>query len=70
MKTSNKILICTAIALLIVPLTIMVLVAKTNRISTQQYNQIILGEEDLDKEGSRYVKKYDTQPFDKISIKG
>ncbi|WP_316850125.1 hypothetical protein [Pedobacter agri] len=57
MKTSNKILIGMAATLLIVPLTIMILVAKTNRITTQQYNQIILGEEDLDKEGSRYVKK-------------
>ncbi|MET0573272.1 MAG: hypothetical protein ABWZ79_17745 [Pedobacter agri] len=70
MKTSNKILIGMAATLLIVPLTIMILVAKTNRITTQQYNQIILGEEDLDKEGSRYVKKYDTAPFDKISIHG
>ncbi|WP_316806036.1 hypothetical protein [Pedobacter agri] len=70
MKTSNKILICLAVALLTIPLTIMVLVAKTSRISDQQYNQIILGEEDLDKEGSRFVKKYDTKAFNKIFIQG
>ena len=70
MKTSNKILIGLAIALLTIPLTIMILVAKTSRISDRQYNQIILGEEDLDKEGSRFVKKYDTEAFDKIFIQG
>jgi len=70
MKTSNKLLIILSVILLTVPLGIMILVAKSNRIDNDRYNQILLEEETLDKKASRFVTKFDTKSFDKIFIQG
>lgn len=70
MKTSNKLLIGLAIALLIIPLTVMILIAKVNRIDNKTYNKMLMGAETTDGAAGRYIKKYPVQAFQNVVING
>jgi hypothetical protein len=70
MKTSNKLLIGLAIALLIIPLTVMILIAKVNRIDNKTYNKMLMEAETTDGAADRYVKKYPVKAFQNVVING
>ena len=70
MKTSNKLLIGLAIALLIIPLTVMILIAKVNRIDNKTYNKMLMGAETTDGAADRYIKTYPVQAFQNVVING
>ncbi|MGQ7853742.1 hypothetical protein ACUN24_05790 [Pedobacter sp. WC2501] len=70
MKTSNKLLMGLAIALLIIPLTVMILIAKANRIDNKTYDKMITGAETIDSEADRFIKKFPVQAFQQVVING
>jgi hypothetical protein len=70
MKTSNKLLAGLAIALLIIPLTVMILIAKVNRIDNKTYDKMLMGAETTDGAADRYIKKYPVEAFQNVVING
>lgn len=70
MKTSNKLLMGLAISLLIIPLTVMILIAKANRIDNKTYDKMLVGAETTDSDVERYIKRYPVQAFQNIVING
>lgn len=59
-----------AIALLIIPLTVMILIAKANRIDNKTYDKMITGAETIDSEADRFIKKFPVQAFQQVVING
>ncbi|WP_426327107.1 hypothetical protein [Pedobacter sp. R-06] len=70
MKTSSKLLIGLALTLLIVPLTVMILIARANRIDNKTYDKMLMGAETTDGAADRYIKKYPVQAFQNVVING
>ncbi|WP_025143449.1 hypothetical protein [Pedobacter jeongneungensis] len=70
MKTSNKLLTGLAIALLIIPLTVMILIAKANRIDNKTYDKMLTGAETTDSDVDRFITKYPVQAFQHVVING
>ncbi|WP_316844603.1 hypothetical protein [Pedobacter psychrodurus] len=70
MKTSNKLLAGLAIALLIVPLTVMILIAKANRIDNKTYDKMLMGAETIGDDVDQFIKKYPVQAFQNVVISG
>jgi len=70
MKTSNKLLIGLALTLLIVPLTVMILIAKANRIDDKTYNKMLMGAENINSDLDRFIKKYPVKAFHNVVING
>ncbi|GAA4207814.1 hypothetical protein GCM10022289_30800 [Pedobacter jeongneungensis] len=70
MKTSNKLLIGLAIALLIIPLTVMILIAKANRIDNKTYDKMLMGAETINGDADRLIKKYSVPAFQHVVING
>ncbi|RLJ77757.1 hypothetical protein [Pedobacter alluvionis] len=70
MKTSNKLLMGLTIALLIIPLTVMILIANANRIDNKTYDKMITGAETIDSEADRFIKKFPVQAFQQVVING
>ena len=70
MKTSNKLLTGLAITLLIVPLTVMIFIAKANRIDNKTYDKMLMGAETIGDDEDRFIKKYPVQAFQKVVING
>lgn len=70
MKTSNKLLIALALTLLILPLSILTIIAKDNRIDEKEYHALIKGEETSDLVTSKFIKKYKTTRFKNVTITG
>lgn len=70
MKTSDKLLMGMAISLLIIPLTVMILIAKGNRIDNKTYDKMLMGAETTDSDVERYIKRYPVQAFQNIVING
>jgi len=59
-----------AIVLLIIPLTVMILIAKANRIDNKTYDKMITGAETIDSEADRFIKKFPVQAFQQVVING
>ena len=70
MKTSNKLLTGLAITLLIVPLTVMIFIAKANRIDNKTYDKMLMGAETIGNDEDRFIKKYPVQAFQNVVING
>ncbi|MBT2559604.1 hypothetical protein J7E50_16910 [Pedobacter sp. ISL-68] len=70
MKTSSKLLIGLALTLLIVPLTVMILIAKANRIDNKTYNKMLMGAENINSDLDRFIKKYPVKAFHNVVISG
>lgn len=70
MKTSNKLLTGLAITLLIVPLTVMIFIAKANRIDNKTYDKMLMGAETIGDDEDRFIKKYPVQAFQNVVING
>jgi hypothetical protein len=70
MKTSNKLLIGLALTLLIVPLTVMILIAKANRIDNKTYNKMLMEAENINSDLDRLIKKYPVKAFHNVVISG
>lgn len=70
MKTSNKLLTGLAITLLIVPLTVMIFIAKANRIDNKTYDKMLMGAETIGNDEDRFIKKYPVQAFQNVVIDG
>ncbi|MFD2582741.1 hypothetical protein ACFSR6_09595 [Pedobacter vanadiisoli] len=70
MKTSNKLLTGLAITLLIIPLTIMILIAKANRIDNKTYDKMLSGAETANSDVERFITNYPVQAFQHVVING
>lgn len=70
MKTSNKLLIGLAISLLTIPLIVLIIFAKANRIDNNTYNNMLMGAESTNVDVDRFIKKYPVQTFQDVIING
>lgn len=70
MKTSNKLLITLAIVLLTIPLGIMIVIAKMNRVDSTSYSRLLRGEKTNSAEFNKLLDNYETTSFSKLQIKG
>ncbi|SDD42166.1 hypothetical protein [Pedobacter soli] len=70
MKTSNKLLIALAIILLTIPLTVMILIAKANRIDNKTYSEMLMKAESTNSDIDRFIKNYEFGKFQNVVING
>jgi len=59
-----------ALTLLIVPLTVMILIARANRIDNKTYDKMLMGAETTNGAADRYIKNYPVQAFQNVVING
>ncbi|WP_140938173.1 hypothetical protein [Sphingobacterium lumbrici] len=70
MKLSNKLLIALAIILFVIPISVMYVVTKINRVDAKEYSAITQEEAISMDVSDKYMRTINVQPFKQVSIVG